>query len=59
MEGFDVGQDSVISKLIECKELPDKFDVVVANAGVLERENFDSIATTDTMMKQFNVNSLG
>lgn len=59
LEGFDVGQDSVISKLIECKELPDKFDVVVANAGVLERENFDSIATTDTMMKQFNVNSLG
>ena len=59
MEGFDVGQDSVISKLIECKELPDKFDIVVANVLIFERENFDSIGTTDTMMEQFNVNSLG
>ena len=59
MEGFDVGQDSVISKLIECEELPDKFDVVVANVLIFERESFDSIATTDTMMEQFNVNSLG
>ena len=59
LEGFDVSDDSVITKLAECSELPEKLDVVIANAGVLIANNFNSLSNTESLMAQFNTNSVG
>ena len=48
-----------MDQLRECKEIPQALDIVIANAGVLERNSFDEIESTEGLMKQFNTNSLG
>ena len=59
LEGFDVSNDGVMAQIRECKELPNTLDIVIANAGVLERNSFNEIQSTESLMKQFNTNSLG
>jgi len=59
LEGFDVSNDSVISKLADCSELPEKLDVVIANSGILINNDFNSLNNTDGLLTQFNTNSVG
>lgn len=59
LEGFDVSTDSIIGKLMESTELPDNLDVVIVNAGILIRTNFDSLSSTEAIISQFNINSVG
>ena len=59
LEGFDVSNDGVMAQIRDCKELPNALDIIIANAGVLERNSFNEIQSTESLMKQFNTNSLG
>ena len=59
LEGFDVSKDGVMAQIRDCKELPNALDIIIANAGVLERNSFNEIQSTESLMKQFNTNSLG
>merc|ERR1712176_487457 len=59
LEDFDVANDTIIKKLKGCSVFPDNFDVVIANAGVLVRNDFESLDDTESLIKQFTTNSVG
>ena len=61
LEGFDVSQDEIIKKLQSSKEIPESLDIVIANAGIFEKSHsyFNTIDSTEPLMKEFNTNSLG
>ena len=51
--------DDVISQLQESNVLPEKLDGVICNAGIMIPENLRALNSTDTILKQFQINTLG
>merc|ERR1712048_447319 len=59
VEGIDISNDSVIKTLKNCSILPEKLDGVICNSGVLKSTPYESLDNTQSLIDQFNVNSVG
>merc|ERR1711997_1109005 len=59
LENVSVDNDGVIDVLKSSEDLPEKLDGVICNAGVLVRNNLESLSDTSTLLQQFQTNSLG
>merc|ERR1711953_1171879 len=53
IEGISVDSDEVITGLKNNAGLPDRLDGVICNAGVLIRNDLESLSCTDTLLQQF------
>lgn len=56
---IDVRHDECITQLKRNKQLPDKIDVCIYNSGIMYPEMLRSLNKTDSILEQFNVNSVG
>ena len=59
IENIDVSDDQVVENLKNCQLLPKTLDLVIFNSGVLKREPKFSDWTTESLIYQFNINSIG
>ena len=47
LENCEVGEDSLVEKILKSDVLPENLDVVIANAGIVAPTNFKSLSNTD------------
>ncbi|CBY19614.1 unnamed protein product [Oikopleura dioica] len=59
VENIDIAKDEAVEQIKSNSSFPDAFDVVIANAGVLNRESFDDLPCSEGILNQFNVNAIG
>jgi NAD(P)-dependent dehydrogenase (short-subunit alcohol dehydrogenase family) len=52
-------KDEAVEQIRSNATFPDAFDVVIANAGLLNRESFDDLPCSEGILNQFNINAIG
>ncbi|CBY41152.1 unnamed protein product, partial [Oikopleura dioica] len=52
VENIDIAKDEAVEQIKSNSSFPDAFDVVIANAGVLNRESFDDLPCSEGILNQ-------
>ena len=47
LENCEVGEDSLVEKVLKSDVLPENLDVVIVNAGIVALTNFKALSNTD------------